>query len=540
VNVIYFFVSILFLIWITRNVLFWVALWQIKEYRLDRILIHLRETRQGKNLLFSYFSLLKFAAILGYGLTIFYDFPRFLYAIIVVSIFTTEAFFVRREYFSHMIRRPTFTLKALIVVLTTVGIIFSLLWIPLTDKFLWLLFLDRFVTVIVAILVFAFAYPTEFYRDIVIEKAVKKIRARKNLLVVGITGSYGKSSTKDYVAQILEKKFSVLKTKGTNNTPIGIANTIHGGLRKDTEIFVAEMGAYKIGEIKQMSEMVHPKIGILTAVSNQHLSLFGSLGKTMQAKYELTEALPRNGLALFNGNNENAYLLYQKTKKPRVLYLCMKKATKKIAQKIITDKKAHIVAFNIIPYKEYIAFDVAIKKKVLHMKTSLIGEHTVENILPGIYLANYLGMNDKEIKHAVAHITPLPKTMIRHESKGITYIDDTFNASPDAVIAAAKYMKVYKGKRFLVLQPMIELGKNGAKEHFLLGQELAQICEYILLTNKNFYKEVQRGVQTVNPKCKVFVKQINQIVGFIATTARSGDVVVFEGKEAAFVFNKIL
>src|SRR5207245_1589507 len=150
--------------------------------------------------------------------------------------------------------RPTFTIKALVIS----GILFLLICLlysfPLIDWYVWLLVIDRVVVIFSLLLVLFFSVPTEFLHDLKFEKAVKKIndyRSQKNnkLTVIGVTGSYGKSSTKDYTAQILQKRFKVLKTLGTNNTPIGIATTILSGLKRNTQLFVAEMGAYKTGEI---------------------------------------------------------------------------------------------------------------------------------------------------------------------------------------------------------------------------------------------------------------------------------------------------
>lgn len=532
-NIIYLVTVVFFLAWAFRNLLFWVHLWQLKEYRIDRILAHLGETKQGRDLFRSPIVLLKWGALLLYGGTILYEIPYFIFPFVIFGIYLFETFIVCKEYFSHFLKRPIFTMKALFIVIFVALTTVALLFLPLVaDRFLWFLLLDMFIPVTITIIVLSLSYPTEFYRDIQIEKAVQKLRKHKKIIVIGVTGSYGKSSTKDYIAQILEKKFNVLKTKGTNNTPIGIANTILMGLRENTEVFVVEMGAYKRGEIKEMCEMVNPSIGVLTAVSPQHMSLFGSLENTMEAKYELIESLPKDGVALFNGNNKNARKLSVKPKIKKVLYGTLQGENSKI--------KNDISAKNIIVHKDFISFDVVIGDKTMRLTTPLIGGHNVENILPGIYLANYLGMKENTIKNTVAHLTSIPNTMIRHEVKGIAYIDDTFNASPDAVLAAVEYMKAYKGRKILILQPMIELGKDAKKEHRRVGEEIGKICDYVFLTNKNFYNVIVEGINTSKYSCKVAVSASQDIAAFITKTARKGDIIVFEGKEASISLNKIL
>lgn len=531
-NILFFVTSLGFFIWVLRNILFWVALWQLKEYRFDRVFIHLKETQQGKSLLFSKDSNLKWFIIFAYILVLINDIPPLPYQIIITIIFSFYAFLVFKEVYLRLFKRPVFTFKALVITFLTLLSIFLLFQIPLIDKFVWLILLDRIISLVIGFFVFLFSFPTELYRDFKIEKAIKKIKAQKKLLVIGVTGSYGKSSTKEYVGQILENKFEVVKTKGTNNTPIGIANTILSDLKNDTQVFVVEMGAYKKGEIKDMCQIVQPKIGVLTAVSYQHASLFGNLKNTSAAKYELVEALPSDGLALFNGNNEDVCNLYKKTKIKKVLYKSFLNKPSK------TD--AAIYAFNVKTYKEQIAFDVFLKGQKLRFEAPLVGIQNIENILPGIFIADYLGMSKAQIKKAVAMLYPLPKTMNIHKnSNGAVLVDDTFNANPDAILAALQYMKIYKGKKILVLQPMIELGKNAKNEHYRIALEISKVCNFLLLTNNNFHQEIVKGIEDGGGGCIVLVDNPIKLSEFVRKNTKKEDVVVFEGKEANVVLSKI-
>lgn len=528
----YLITSVPFLFWIIRNTLFWVNLWQLKEYRFDRVLIHLRETEQGKNLLFSKLSLIKWLVVFLYIFIIVNNKILLPYQYIVGFLYVLQTVIVLREIYSHLLKRPVFTFKASFIVFITLLIIFSLFLIPFTEGLFWLLFLDRLTVLIISILVFFLSFPTEIYRDFKIEKSVKKLNKNKNVLVIGLTGSYGKSSTKDYLAQILSIKFKVVKTQGTNNTPIGIANTILSDLKKDTEIFIVEMGAYKRGEISQMCKIVSPKIGILTAVSNQHLSLFKTIENVMETKYELIQSLPKDGLAIFNGNNENTLKLYNKTKKRKAIYKTYDSAFSK-------KDDFEIAAFNILVEKQSLTFDVFLKGKIIsNLKAPLIGKHNIEDILPGIYLANDLGIKEEEIREAVSFLKPLKKTMAFYQKNSIAIIDDTFNASPDAVLAALEYMKIFKKKKFLVLQPMIELGDNAHNEHYRIAAKASNLCDYLLLTNKNFYKDIERGIVVDNTKCQIEVGNSSKLSNFIINNIEKGDIIIFEGKESAFVFDK--
>lgn len=528
----FYFASVLFFIWVFKSTLFWVALWQLKEYRLDRVLIHLRETTQGKNLLFSKLVTLKWIIILSWILILERNDFILLYRISVVVVLLYQVYLVLKEYLSKSIQRPVFTLKAILIIFLAFSIVSLFYFIPFMERFVWLLFLEQLIPLLVYFFVLSMSFPTEIYRDWQIEKARKKIKEHKKLFVIGITGSYGKSSTKDYVAQILERKFKVLKTKGTNNTPIGIAKTILSGLRKETEIFVVEMGAYKRGEIREMCEIVNPKIGIITAVNEQHMSLFGSLENVAKTKYELIESLPKDGLALFNGNNEIARQLWSKTNKKKILYKTG--SSEKDDDSIVNASNIHVKP-------DFITFYVRIGNKKINLSSPLIGTQNIENILPGIAVANYLGVNDKQIKNAVALLSPLPKSMEYHKSEnGSTFIDDTFNANPQAVLAALNYMKIYKGRRILVFQPMIELGKNAKSEHYRVAKKISEICDNLLLTNKNFYNSIKKGIEDGGGNCAVLTGDPQSFSEFIKDETNKGDIVVFEGKEAANVLGLIL
>lgn len=554
-NSLFLLTSTFFFIWSLRNLLFWVGLWQLKEYRPDRIKIHLLETDQGKKLLLSKFSLIKWIILLGYGITIFQDDIVYLYQLIIAGVFFVQFIFVVKEIWLHLIKRPTFSIKALFILAISFLSIYILYLFPVVDKFLWLLVLDRLLVMVVFSFIVFTSFPTELYRDWKIERAIKKIRRHKNVLIIAVTGSYGKSSTKEYIAQILGRKFRVIKTKGTNNTPIGLAQTILTQLNEHTQIFVAEMGAYKIGEITQLCQIARPHISVLTAVNYQHMSLFGSIENTMKAKYEIMEALPRYGLGLFNGNNDRVYNLYEKTiyaennphKRVSLAYgIVEEKSTKQ--------KHFNIIATQIKVKKDSIVFDVILKfpyeektKRITNIEAPVIGIHSLENILPGIFLGSYLGMSNNEVKETLASLTGMPKTMtlIPTELYGM-FVDDTFNANPEAVLAALSYAKLYKaekgtgGKKILVLQPMIELGKNAGEEHYRIAKEISIVCDYLLLTNKNYLSKIQRGILDGGGKCEIKTSDQNSLAEFILKKSRKNDIVIFEGKESNFVLTRLL
>jgi UDP-N-acetylmuramoyl-tripeptide--D-alanyl-D-alanine ligase len=253
----------------------------------------------------------------------------------------------------------------------------------------------------------------------------------------------------------------------------------------------------------------------------------------MKAKYELIEALPKNGLALFNGNNTLSLELFKKTEKKKALYSVVKKGA---------FGSADIKATHVVSSKQGTSFTVAKGKKILKFKTPLLGAHNVENILPGIYLALTLGMKDEDIIFAVANLKAMDRTMIRGRMQnGTATLDCTFNANPATFPAVFDYMNHYGGRKILVVAPMIELGKLGRLEHYKVGYNAGMFCDVVYVTNKNFYNDIAKGIEDSGKKCKLYADSPKDIAKRIREkTGRTSDsVVAFVGREAGGVLRKI-
>ena len=523
--------SIGFFLWVIRTTLFWTSLWQVKEYRWDRLSVHLRETAQGKSLLFSPFAISNTVVLVLYIGIIFNDSLTQWYQLLVFVYFSILGLLFIRRIITTKFKRPAVTIKSfaicsLTIVLMSIGYIYNLI-----DQYLWVVILNLFTPFVVAIFVYAFSFPTELYKDYLVEKARKKIVGHEDLLVIGVSGSYGKTSTKEYVANILSKKFEVVKTPLSNNTPIAIAQTILKYVNSHTEILIVEIGSYKKGEVEEICDIVHPKISITTAIGEQHVSLYGSLRNILQTEKELIDSLPKDGISLFNANSDYIEKLYTSTKKKVILYATEDKSYK---------KNISVFGSHITAEKNGISFIVTVGKNTLKIHTSLLGRHNVENILPAIYLGLHLGMTPAEIIKAVQKLVPLPKTMKKFTTQdGVILIDDSFNASPESVLAAADYLRVYNHKKIFVLMPLIELGEKAAQYHKEIGKALSK-CDYLFLTNKNFVKEIKQGILEGKGTCIVSVEKQEKIADKISEITKNGDVVIFEGKETGNVLTRLL
>ena len=311
------FVSSLWFIRTAKSFLFWIYLWQLKEYHIGRFLDHFR-TDKGKKIFTNPLFIIKIILILA-----FFALPLFVFfAVILIYIF--EVFDVLRK----KIKMPVLTSKTLLLIfLALLAEILFIFFLKLyfeniiTVVFLLLLF-DAF-SPLIASLIVLFLQPLAYYaRNRIIKRAKEKRSQFKNLLVIGITGSFGKTSTKEFLAEILSAKFKVLKTKEHQNSEVGISRCILDDLKEGHEIFIAEMGAYNKGGIKLLCDIVKPKIGMVTGVNQQHLATFGSMENLLSAEGggELIDSLPADGMAFFNAKNEHCRNLYQKTGIQKFLY----------------------------------------------------------------------------------------------------------------------------------------------------------------------------------------------------------------------------
>ncbi len=284
--------------------------------------------------------------------------------------------------------------------------------------------------------------------------------------VIAITGSYGKTSTKELLSTMLGVKYKTLKTDGSKNSPIAIAELICTKLRLDHEAFVVEMGAYKRGEIAEMCKMVRPEISIVTAINAQHQDLFGSIENTIKAKYEIVEGLTGNGVAVFNADNENTRKMGLKAEKSGITVHFYS------SENFETSKNLDLRLSGEIQVSEAgISFDVRRDGNTKSVSVPLLGKHHVSNIFAAMTAALSVGMTFDEVIASCKLIRPFDRTMQRIDGiNSATFIDDTFNNNPDAAIAAIDYLSELKPKRILVFQPMIELGEYAVESHERVGE----------------------------------------------------------------------
>lgn len=331
--------------------------------------------------------------------------------------------------------------------------------------------------------------PENVIKKLIILLAKIKLLFYPKLMVIGITGSYGKTSVKEILNHLLESDYQVLKTPESYNTPLGIAKIILFQLNRRHKIFIVEMGAYHIGDIKNMCRFVHPKFGILTAIGKQHLERFGSQENIIKAKSELLESLPSNGFAIINGDNHYCLEVARKQKTDKILYATHSQTNLKLKNENIK----FLTALNIKSGQSGSSFEIRNGGEVLSFQTKLLGVHNISNILAAICLGRELNISWDKIKTSVSTIPAIPhRLQVISGANNTTVIDDAYNANPDSVRAALEVLKSFVSKRKIVVTPgLVELGSQQEKENEIMGQEIAKVADYLIVvgeTNKNALK----------------------------------------------------
>jgi len=430
-------------------------------------------------------------------------------------------------------RRPVSTSKARM--LGALNFIFFIFFIPALalfkppaepylKYFIVIILLDIFLPFIVALFLFIITPFVNFQKKKIIKMAKGKIESRKeNLLVIGVTGSYGKTSTKEFLAELLSNKFKVCKTEENNNTEMGVAKTILEKLHTNHEILVVEMAAYKKGEIKRICDIVRPSIGILTGIGTQHFALFGSQENIIKAKYELIESLPEKGLTIFNGDSNFFLEVFKKTKKPKKFYS-------------LNNPRASLYAKNIREFENRVEFTVCGGGEEAEFRANLMGKQNIPNILAALLVVQELGMKigENRTKEIVQSLKPFPRTMeLRAGVNGIKIIDDSYSGNFEGVISALNYLKNYQDyKKMIVLYPLIELWVVARDVHIKIGRKIGVICDFCILTNNDFAKEIksgaiEAGLEEQNIK---IIEKPSEAVKQIKNLARKGDVVLLENR----------
>ena len=332
------------------------------------------------------------------------------------------------------------------------------------------------------------------------EKKAAKLLAESKCIKVGITGSFGKTSVKNMAAAILSEKYKVIATNASFNTPIGIARTVHEvGL--DGDIFLAEMGARRVGDIQELCKMVKPEYGVITGICAQHLETFGSIDNIIREKGVLA-----------------AYA--------KKMVLGKSAAEISAEEKLVEDEDFCIE--DITLGTDGTAFTLKLKGESIQVKTALLGRAAAEDITLAAALCSMLGMSIEEIKRGIENIKPVPHRLEKSEANGVIILDDSYNCNEAGAKCAVEVLNLFEGNKWVITPGIVELGILEVEKNEALGASFVGL-DQVVLVGETLVQAVKKGyIAAGGDKEKIrVVPTLKDAQELLAKELKEGDAVLF-------------
>ncbi len=346
--------------------------------------------------------------------------------------------------------------------------------------------------------------------------AKARLAAQDGLIRIGITGSYGKTSTKFLLRDILSVKYSVLATPSSFNTPMGVTRVIREQLTRTHQVFIAEMGARHVGDIKELVDLVHPTIGLLTSVGPQHLDTFGTIERIKNTKYELMEGLPSDGKAIFARDGAICEELYER---------CPLEA------KYMPGDLFEASEIQAGPWGTRFTLTDQETGESVKCQTRLLGEHSIANLLLCCTAARLLDMSLEEIAVGVARCQPVEhRLQLLDGGGGVSIIDDAFNANPVGAKAALRVLENFPGRRIVITPGMVELGGEEAAFNRSFGEQMARSVDVAILVGRKHTQPIVDGLlsQGFAQENIHVVSNLDESTKVLHAMMKAGDVVLYE------------
>ena len=352
------------------------------------------------------------------------------------------------------------------------------------------------------------------------DEAASILASMPGLKVVGITGSYGKTSTKHYLNRILSEKYNVIMTPGSFNTPMGVIRTIREMMKPYNDLFIVEMGAKNIGDIKEICDLVHPQMGIVTAVGPQHLESFKTIENVQRTKFELVDALPADGFAVVN--NDFQYISNREIGN-------VKSARYAVAKPQGADYHAEDITYSSAGTSFRIVGSDGVN---MELHTHLVGECNISNLLAAVIMAIRLEVPEDKIRYAVSKIEQVEHRFnVKRTPGGLTIIDDAFNSNPDGSRMALDVISgMTTGKRIVITPGMIELGSKQVECNTEFGKKMAVSCDIAIVVGAYNRDAIVDGLRQggMSEDKIVIVDSFAQAQAHLLKIASPGDTVLYE------------
>lgn len=369
----------------------------------------------------------------------------------------------------------------------------------------------------------------QFMRQRFLNQA-QRIMAEIHPRVVAITGSYGKTTTKNYVRDILNGRYKAYATPKSYNTLMGVSLAINRDLVDDYSIdyFIAEMGMYVPGEIAELCRFTPPDVSIVVEVGPQHLERAGSMEAIANAKYEIIQGLAPTGVGIFNWDNDYIRAMYERGYPQTRIAV-----TRQLSVEEATAKGVRLVASDISESLDGLSFTVTDTSTGAHeaLQSPIVGIHNVTNLLLAAAVALHEGMSLGDIAYRVRLLQPPESRLVRQATaSGITIINDSYSTNPVGAISALQVLGLHQGGRRVLITPgMVELGSVQEAENRELGIQAARYATDIILVGKQQTQPIQAGIATTDfPQDHLqVVETLSEATSWYQAHLRAGDAVLF-------------
>jgi UDP-N-acetylmuramyl pentapeptide synthase len=490
-----------------KKVFIYAFLWQKKEYRIDKMRDYL-SSPESRVFFFDRFNRIYYALLTIIAFVYFIQktslFPlRFLTTVLIAAfiIFMGTLWSESIIWIYKLLHRsqliPVFTPKAILTSVISffsgIGIIIFSLNFSLSPQLIFHLFALIFSPILVGASLILLYPLDQLLKKRIIAKAKNYRKTLKDLHVIAVSGSYGKTTTKEMIFHILSQTFNTEKTKDNNNTTISVARKVLS-LNPKTQYFVAEIGAYKLGDGAEICDYLQPTTSIITGLNHQHFSLFESTENIIAAESESIGFLPANSTVFINGSSE----------------LCSKiNVPKPVIARYYGNEKQNIFATNIKQTINGSSFDYHEKSMRLAIRTNCIGIGNIENLVGSIATCRNIGISDKIIQKAVKTLPKIQGNMEQIKTSWGMIINDSYNANTDGVINALLTTKNWSGTRIIILDDILELGEKAVTEHKEVAMVLHALNpKMIILTGRNYADIIEETL--LNLEYKNIIIRINE------------------------------
>lgn len=355
-----------------------------------------------------------------------------------------------------------------------------------------------------------------YYND-----AKRILRSMPHLTIIGITGSFGKTSTKHFLHRILSERYNVLMTPGNFNTTLGVVRTVREHLKPHHEVFIVEMGAKQRGDIKEICDLVCPDMGIVTSVGEMHLETFGSVENVARTKFELIDALPEGGFGIVNIDSEAALNH-------------IKANGIKVNTYAINSCKADYRATDIVYSSQRTTFAVehgAVKDA--DYATHLLGRGNILNITAALAIAEQMGVSIEARRRGVKQIEQVEHRLSMRRSGGITILDDAYNSNPTGARMALEVLSGFEteGARYVVTPGFVEMGAKQYDNNRSFGRDIAASnVDAVYVVNEVNREAITAGLNEggYDMARVATVASFKEAMAELQPRLKAGDVVLYE------------